>query len=138
MNTNHLALIAHLLGMAFWIGGMVTAATVASVSKDDEKGLGAARKAIFQWATPGMLLAWGGGLTMLIPNFTSTYASAGWMHAKLTIVVVLSGLTGVMTARVRKAAAGTKPLNGRLVDGLAWALTVGAMIVLALAVLKPF
>lgn len=138
MTTNHLALIAHLLGMAFWIGGMVTAATVASVSKDDEKGLGAARKAIFQWATPGMLLAWAGGLTMLIPNFTSTYASAGWMHAKLTFVVVLSGLTGVMTARIRKAAAGTKPLSGRLVDGLAWALTVGAMIVLALAVLKPF
>ena len=137
MTMNQLALVAHLLGVVLWVGGMVTALTVAAASKGDVKALGAARKATIQWATPGLLLAWAGGLGMLIPNFGLLYATAGWMHAKLTVAVVLTALTGVATGRIRKAAAGTKEASGGLLDGLAYGIAIGAMAVIALAGRKP-
>ncbi|MEC7526315.1 MAG: hypothetical protein VYE22_40920 [Myxococcota bacterium] len=140
METRELALVAHFLGLIFWIGGSVVAGTVAAYAARDDNGPGmvAARKAMVFWATPGMLLAWGGGLSVLLPSFGELYARAGWMHAKITVLLVLTALTGVMSGRVRKAAAGIKPAPPKLLDGVAIGLAVGALIVLVLAKLKPF
>ena len=115
MEPRELALVAHFLGLIFWIGGSVAALSVAGyVAREDNQGaLVAARKAMLYWATPGMLLAWIGGLTVLLPDFAEIYARAGWMHAKLTLLLVLSAVTGIASGRLRKAAAGTKPAGRR-------------------------
>ena len=138
-----LALAAHLIGVIFWLGGVVVAASIAATAAS-EGGAGegtamrAARKAVIFWATPGMLLAWAGGLTVLIPDFTTLYAAAGWMHAKLTFLVVLTAVTGVFTGRLRRAAMGTKSASSGLMNALGLILAVGAVVVVVLARLKPF
>jgi uncharacterized membrane protein len=143
MTLRELALAAHFIGLILWMGGSVVAASVAA-SATDEGGEGkatalrSARKAVIYWATPGMLLAWVGGLTVLIPDFTALYARAGWMHAKLTLLVVLTAVTGVFTGRLRRAAAGQKPASPGLWNGLGLALAVGMALVVVLAKLRPF
>ncbi len=140
MEPRELALVAHFLGLIFWIGGSVAALSVAGYAarEDNQGALVAARKAMLYWATPGMLLAWIGGLTVLIPDFAEIYARAGWMHAKLTLLLALSAFTGIASGRLRKAAAGTKPASPKLLDGVAIGLAVGALLVLILAKIKPF
>ena len=138
MSTASLALAAHLIGVILWIGGGAVAATIAAAAGGDKAIIGIARKAAMQWSTPGLLLAWAGGLTILIPAFTETYASMGWMHAKLTLLLALSGVHGVLSAKLRKAASGEKPASAGLLNGFAIAMVAGAAIVVFLAVLKPF
>jgi putative membrane protein len=141
-----LAIATHLVGMVLWIGGVVAASVVAASAASASAGgegeggraaLAAARRAVLVVATPGMLLAWLAGLSYLVPNFAELYARAGWMHGKLTAVLVLTGLTGVLTGRLRRAAAGTKPASAGLFGGLALALIVGSAAVIFLAVLRP-
>lgn len=140
MDPRELALVAHFLGLIFWIGGSVVALSVAGYAarEGNEGGLVAARKAMLYWATPGLALAWIGGLTVLIPDFSDLYARAGWMHAKLTLLLALSAATGIASGRLRKAAAGTKAASPKLLDGVAIGLAVGALVVLILAKIKPF
>lgn len=138
-----LALAAHFIGVIFWMGGSVVAAsmaaTAASTGGEGEKtAMLAARKAVIFWATPGMLLAWAGGLTVLIPDFTTVYASMGWMHAKLTLLLALTAVTGIFTGRLRKAAAGTKPASSGFMNALGLVLAVGVVVIVILARLKPF
>lgn len=141
MTTRDLALAVHLLGAILWIGGAVAASTVGAFAADAKEGretaLHGARRVMTWWSTPGMLLAWAGGLTMLVPDFTTLYAGAGWMHGKLTLLLALSGITGVLSARLRKAASGKKDATSKLLNGLGLGLVGLAFVVLTLVVLKP-
>jgi putative membrane protein len=143
MAARDLALAAHFIGLALWMGGGVVAASVAGLALSEggegkETALRAARKAVIYWATPGMLIAWAGGLTVLIPDFGAIYASAGWMHAKLTLLVVLTAVTGVFTGRLRRAASGQKASGPGPFNVLGLVLAVGLVLVVVLAKLKPF
>lgn len=141
MTTRDLALAVHLLGVILWIGGAVAAATVGAFAADAEEGrttaLRGARRVLTWWSTPGMVLAWAGGLTMLIPEFATLYARAGWMHGKLTLLLALSGMTGVLGVRLRKAASGQKDVTSKLLNGLGLGLVALAFVVLALVIVKP-
>ncbi len=136
-----LAVATHLVGLIFWMGGIVVAAMIAaSAAREGEAGratIAAARRAVLMVATPGMLLAWIAGLAYLVPNFTTLYARAGWMHGKLTLIVVLSALTGVLSGRLRRTASGAKPASAGFFGGFALAILAASAIVVFLAVLKP-
>ena len=135
-----LARVVHQLGVIAWVGGALAAATVAAFAAGSDEGrltaLRGAHRALVWWATPGMVLAWAGGLTMLLPAW-SRFASAGWMHGKLTHLLVLSALTGVLSARIRKAAAGQREPSARFFNAVAVVLLAAAFVILALVVLKP-
>ncbi len=141
MQFRDLAVATHLVGVVLWVGGIVAAAIVgATVAKEGEAGrsaLAAARRAVLYAATPGMLLAWIAGLSFLIPHFTDLYARAGWMHTKLTLLLVLTGVTGVLTGRLRKAAAGIKPASSGLFGGLGMTVLLSAAVIIFLATLQP-
>lgn len=136
-----LAIATHLLGMVLWIGGITACALIgAAVAREGEAGraaLAAVRRAALMIASPGMVIAWLAGLAYLVPNFSAIYARQGWMHAKLTIVFVLAGITGVLTGHLRKAAAGKKPASPGLLGGLGLTVVVLAGVVVFLAMLKP-
>lgn len=132
------ARLLHVLGLIFWIGGSVTAALVVVLAAGEvQKVAVAARKAVLFIATPGMLLAWVAGLTVLTSGWSAIYAKAGWMHGKVTVALIITGLTGVLTGRLRRAAAGTGEVNTGLLRGLAIAILVLAVIVLFLARFQP-
>jgi putative membrane protein len=136
--TANLALVVHLLGLVLWVGGAVAAAWTAAslVSSGETKALSSIRSALLAVVMPGIVLAFLGGLARLVPGWTAHYAHAPWMHAKLTVALVLAGLHGFLVNRVRKAAQGTAVAPGVFV-GIAAAHAVLAVVALALVLFRP-
>lgn len=133
-----IALVIHVFGILLWVGGTATAAWTAAslVSDGEKKALSSVRKALLVLGAPGMLLAWLGGLAILVPGWEQ-YSHAGWMHGKLTIGVVLAGLHGVLVGRVRRAAAGTVAATPGLFVGVAIAYLALALVAIALVMIRP-
>lgn len=128
----------HFLGITFWIGTAVAVAIAASTQTPWESGIAQAlRKATIRVTTPSMLVAFVGGLGMLIPNFAELYAKQGWMHTKLLLLLALAGATGVLTGKLRRWADGQE-IAGRTFGRLAWIISVLAILIVTLAVFRPF
>lgn len=129
--------VIHLLGAIAWIGGLlaVAVAAVSAEGKVTQPLAQVARTAALRVAVPGMVLAWIGGLTMFALGI-DTYLAAGWMHAKLTLVLIASGLSGVLTGRLRRAAAGQDVSSGSI-QGLGLALVLTAALAIIMVILGP-
>ena len=128
----------HFLGITFWIGSAVAVAIAASAPTPWESGIGQAlRKVTLRVTTPAMLVAFAGGFGMLIPSFAEVYSKQGWMHIKLTLLLILAGATGVLTGKLRRWAEGqevTPSTFGRL----AWAISILGVLIVTLASFRPF
>jgi putative membrane protein len=75
----------------------------------------------------GLWLAWQGG-----------FFAAGWMHAKLALVIALSGVHGYFSAAVRKFGADANRISQRtwrIWNEVPTVLMIGIVL---LVVLKPF
>lgn len=136
-----ISLIVHIAGVVLWVGGAAaaawTAAQLAAATPGVRaEGLGAVRRALLAVVTPGILLAWVGGLTLFL-SALDLYARAGYLHGKITIAVVISALHGVLVARVRKAAGGTRETSAATFGGLAMGIVVLALVAVVLVILKP-
>jgi putative membrane protein len=116
----------------------VAVAVAASAPTPWESGIAQAlRKVTVRVTTPSMLFAFAGGFGMLIPNFAETYAKQGWMHAKLALVLALAGATGVLTGKLRRWAEGQE-VPAQTFGRLAWVISIIAVLIVTLAVLRPF
>lgn len=87
--------------------------------------------------TPAMIAAWVFGLLMVFTR-PEMLSGQGWLHAKLLLVVLLSGFHGYLAAQVRKFADG-----GGLRVNRTWRLlneVPGAAIlaIVILVIVKPF
>ena len=138
---SELAHLIHILGVILWIGGGITGALLAASATTREKPIREAifvhvRTALLFVSTPGLVLAWVGALAMLIPNW-SLYVHEGWSHAKLTLGIILSGVSGVLSARIRKGAEGKETTAG-LLAALGMSLAIGAVLALVLVIFRPF
>lgn len=131
--------LVHYVGSLLWVGGIVAVAlAAASVPEGARKDAGPAlRRAALSVATPGMVLAFVGGLAILVPSFSALYATAGWMHGKLTLVLLMAGLSGALSGKLRKLAAGEGEVKPGALKGMAGGLLLMAVVVVALATLKP-
>jgi putative membrane protein len=128
----------HFLGITFWIGTAVAVAIAASAPTPWESGIAQAlRKVTLRVTTPSMLFAFAGGFGMLIPNFAESYAKHGWMHAKLALLLALAGATGVLTGKLRRWAEGQE-VPTKTFGRLAWVISTLAVLIVTLAVLRPF
>ena len=121
--------IAHVVGVILWIGGALSVALVAAAAEGEARRSLAtvARSVALKVATPGMVLAWLGGLAMFALHLDA-YLKAGWMHGKITIALIVAALTGVLSGKLRKAAAGEAVKPGTL-------RTLG-LVIIVLAVLN--
>jgi putative membrane protein len=136
------ALVLHILGVILWVGGGVAGATVAMTATSRgrelrEAALGDVRRALLFVSAPGLVLAFAGALALLVPEW-SVYRSMGWVHAKLTLGLVLAAVSGVLSARVRRAATGERDAPAGLFASLGGTLAVGALLAVVLVVLRPF
>ena len=125
----------HFIGGILWMGGIIASA-MSAYHGASRATSAAARTVNLRLATPGMILAWIGGLGMLIPMFAEHYAKQGWMHGKLTLVLVASALSGVISGTLRKASASDEQPVGKL-KNLAIAQTIVLLLIVFLAVWKP-
>ncbi len=130
----------HLFGAIAWIGGTaaIAMAAIALTSTSQKEGAGALRQAMVRLVTPGMILAFVGGLGMLLPNFMTLYARAGWMHAKLLVVLVAAGLTGAISGFLRRAAAGQKDLPQSSLRVMGMVVLLLGLAAVILALIRPF
>jgi putative membrane protein len=126
----------HFLGTTFWIGTAVAVAIAASAPWEGAMA-GALRKVTVRVTTPSMLVAFVGGFGVLIPNFAEVYAKEGWMHAKLALLLALAGATGVLTGRLRRWAQG-QDVEAKTFATLAWVISILAVLIVTLAVFRPF
>ena len=86
--------------------------------------------------TIAMIGTWVFGLAMVVMN--PGYLQLGWMHAKLTLVIALSGYQGWLKVHLRKFANRTNTRSGRF-----WRIAneVPAVLLIAIVILvvvKPF
>jgi uncharacterized membrane protein len=128
----------HFLGMTFWIGSAVAVAIAAAAPTPWESGIAQTlRKVSVRVTTPAMLVAFAGGLGILIPNFADVYAKQGWMHGKLTLLLILAGVTGVLSGKLRRWADGEE-VGPKTFSRLAAAISVLSILIVTLAVFRPF
>jgi protoporphyrinogen IX oxidase len=85
--------------------------------------------------TPSMILVWVLGLTLA----TVLHAwGEGWLHAKLLLVVVMSGYHGWMTVYAKKLAAGQATLTARQLRMINELPALFVTFIVILVVVKPF
>lgn len=132
MTGANVALVLHLIGLVLWLGGATFASWTAAslVASGETKALASVRSGLLAVVTPGLVLATLGALARLLPGWTAHFAHAPWMHAKITIGIVLAGLHGFLVGRVRKAMRGDAVPAGLFV---ALAVAHAALTTLAVA-----
>ena len=138
------ALVFHLAGMVFWLGGLFMAVSAArpalSVAGSTASGPSAverarlARKGLRSLAHPGaaIMVLSGASLIYLLPGVET----AGWLQAKLTLVVVLIAVDLVLTFRLRRMP--ERELSAGQLAMFRGAIVVLFLLILILAVVKPF
>ncbi len=62
----------------------------------------------------------------------------GWLHAKLLLVIALAGLHGVMSRQRKKFQRGENTKSAAYFRTVSYVATLIAVIIVALAILKPF
>ena len=75
----------------------------------------------------GLVLAWQGG-----------WFASGWLHAKLALVITMSGLHGVLSKRLREFAADANTWPARYYRILNEVPTVLMIGIVVLVIVKPF
>ena len=90
----------HLIFMVTWFAGIFYlprlfvyhAMCEDDISKERFKVM--ERKLFYGIMTPGMLLTWVFGVWMLMDYAWQAYGASGWLHAKLILLVLLTGYHG--------------------------------------------
>ena len=85
--------------------------------------------------TPSLVIVWIFGLTLA---YSQGWWSAGWFHAKLLLVLLLSGYHGWLIGYGRKLARGERPLSGKALRLINEVPGIAAALIVVLAVVKPF
>lgn len=133
----------HIIAVIFWMAGMLYLPRLFVYHHQAEKGgeLEATlqvqeRKLLKTIINPAMIAVWTLAVLMLVAN-TSLF-SVGWFHAKLALVIALSGVHGFYAGAQRKFGRGERVRSEKF-----WRLMneVPALMVVAivlLAVVKPW
>ncbi|MEM6857117.1 MAG: CopD family protein [Pseudomonadota bacterium] len=107
----------HVIFIVFWMAGLfmmprqcIYMLDAASGSAEEAKWahrMGLLRKIIL---TPSLIIVWVLGLTQA---WAMEMFSQGWLHIKLTLVLLLSGYHGWLVAQTKKMARGERPLSDK-------------------------
>lgn len=97
----------HVAAVLVWVGGLLTQSIVlAALSRTDgDLSSGALVAALRRWdgrvTMPALILTWTLGIVL---GILSGSFRTGWLSAKLVFVLVLSGLHGMQSGMLRRAA----------------------------------
>ena len=109
-------LVVHVFGLVFWVSGLLV--TSMALTRHTQEASAEARQALARLeriflrglADPGALLVILAGIGLISTN-SSYYLHAPWLHIKLTFVVLLIGLHGIVAVRTKRFGAGTIQLQ---------------------------
>lgn len=134
--------IGHVIFMVFWLAGLFMLPRQCIYMLDHEPGsageakwaerMGKLRKIIL---TPALIVVWVLGLLMA---YALGYFSQGWMHAKLTLVLILSGYHGWLVAQAKKMARGERPLSEKALRMIGEVPGILLLLIVVLVYVRPF
>ncbi|OHV70669.1 TIGR00701 family protein [Mesorhizobium sp. LCM 4577] len=132
----------HVIAVIAWMAGMLYLPRLFVYHADAEKGSVQSetfkvmeRRLLRGIINPAMIVTWVFGLWMAWKIF---HFEGGWLHAKIALVLVLSGLHGYLAAAVRKFAEdkNEKPArHWRIVNEIPTLLMI---VIVILVIVKPF
>ncbi len=109
-------LVVHVLGFMFWVSGLLV--TSMALTRHTQEESAEAQKALARLeriylrglADPGALLAILAGIGLISTN-SAYFLHAPWLHIKLTFVVLLIGLHGLVAVRTKRYGTGQTMLK---------------------------
>ena len=132
----------HIVAAVTWVGGMLAVAialVAASGSPGEIAGRSALLASVRTWdqrvTTPAMLLVWIAGLALAL---TGDWFPQPWLLLKLSVVLLLSALHGVLSGTLRKLAASQAPDVAPPLRYAAGAIQIAISLIVVLVVIKPF
>ena len=132
----------HIIFMVFWMAGLFMlprqmiylhpAEPGSPESALWEKRMGLLRKIIL---TPSIIVVWILGL--LLAQTLHVWGE-GWLHAKMLLVVLLSGFHGYIVAQSKKMAAGDRSLSEKRLRMLGEIPGILLALIVIMVVVRPF
>ena len=133
---------AHVIFVIFWIAGLFMLprfyvyhqeATPGSV--EEKRWIERERRLRNIIVTPAMVLVWifGSALVWITGAWTE-----GWLHAKLLLVLLLSGYHGYMVGYGKKLARGEQPASGRALRIMNEVPGIATALIVILVIVRPF
>jgi putative membrane protein len=134
--------IGHVIFMVFWLAGLFMLPRQCIYILDHPPGSAGEAK----WAermrklrriilAPSLVIVWVLGLAMA---YAMDFFSQGWLHAKLTLVVAMTGFHGYLVVQTKKMARGQRPLSEARLRLLGEVPGLLLVLIVALVYLKPF
>jgi putative membrane protein len=135
-------LAAHITFVIFWMAGLFLLPRLYVYHQEAPAGSPEDRAWIEREArvrsiilTPAMIVVWILGLMLA---FDIGAWDQGWFHAKLALVIALTGYQGWLSAYGKKLATGERPLSGKAVRMLNEVPGIAAAVIVVLVIVKPF
>jgi protoporphyrinogen IX oxidase len=137
---------AHVIFVIFWMAGLFMLPRYLVYHQEaaigsPEAALWADREAKLRTIilTPSMILVWVlGALLAINIGLLDGAAGLGWLHAKLLLVVILSGYHGWAVGYSRKLAAGKPTLAARQLRMLNEVPAIIVTLIVILVIVRPF
>jgi len=133
----------HIIAVICWMAAMLYLPRLFVYHVDAKKGSAQSetfkvmeRRLLRYIGTPAMIATWLFAILMIIAN--PDLFSQGWFHAKLTLVILLSGFHGACARWMKKFAADTNTKSQKFYRIANEVPTLLMIIVVILAVTKPF
>ncbi len=129
----------HMVAVIVWIGGMLVVAVQLAAWRSVALPLNQAIDAARHWdarvTTPAMLLTWILGLALAV---SGGWFPSRWLFVKLALVLLLSGVHGMLAGSLRRLALGSDvPFPGFARDAPV-AIVMAVALIVVLVVIKPF
>jgi len=133
----------HIIAVIAWMAGVLylprlfvyhTATKPGSEQSETFKVM--ERRLLRYITTPAMVAAWVFGL--ILAFYVVDWSAAGWFHAKLVLVVILSGFTGFLGKWMKDFAADRNTRSQRFYRIANEIPTLLMIVIVILAVVKPF
>ena len=132
----------HVIFMVFWLAGLFMLPRQCIYMLDHEPGSAGEAK----WAermgklraiilTPSMIIVWVLGLSMA---YSGGWFASGWLHVKLTLVLVMTGYHGWLVGQTKKMARGERPLSEKTLRMIGEVPGILLILIVLLVYLKPF
>ena len=132
----------HLIFVIFWMAGLfllpryyIYHQESAPGSAEEKKWIERERKLRHIIITPAMVLVWILGLALM---WILQAWTMHWFQAKFVLVVALSGYHGWMVAYGKKLARGERPVSGRALRVMNEIPGLAVVLIVILAIVKPF
>jgi len=132
----------HIIFVIFWMAGLfmlprffVYHQEAAAGSPEEAQWIDRERKLLKIILLPSIVLVWLLGISLA---FTIDAWDDGWLHAKLLLVLLLSGYHGYLSAYSKKLARGERTLPGKTLRLLNEVPGIAVALIVVLVVVKPF